>query len=193
MLSQGLAPSVEHREESDLGAKVLGVSSDLEEGLRRRAEERLVDHALVLKRQGSNLLREGKDDVEVRHWQEVVLARLEPLAATGGLALGTMPVGTAVVGDLDVAALGACLDVPTEGGSSAVSDRSQNTPLGQRRRDAHGLQEFLAVGSDDVGHLQLWFRLLHGGASGNVGEQVEWGPGGRELPCRDVQIDRRRL
>jgi hypothetical protein len=42
---------------------------------------------------------QGKDDVEVRYAEQVLLAACEPALASLGLALGTVPVATGVIGD----------------------------------------------------------------------------------------------
>ena len=48
MMKQVLAPGVQHGEEADLGAQVLGIGGDGAQGLGGGAEEQAVDERLVL-------------------------------------------------------------------------------------------------------------------------------------------------
>ena len=48
MMQQVLAPGVQHREEADLGAQVLGVGGDRAQRLGGGAEQHVVDDGLVL-------------------------------------------------------------------------------------------------------------------------------------------------
>jgi hypothetical protein len=57
MNTQRLPPGVKHCEESDLGAKVLGVSRDGAQRLGGRSEQNVVDDLLVLKGNGGDGLR----------------------------------------------------------------------------------------------------------------------------------------
>ena len=57
MGTESLAPGMEHGEESDLGAQVLGVSCDSAQRLGGRSEQNVVDDLLVLKSNGGDGLR----------------------------------------------------------------------------------------------------------------------------------------
>ena len=59
------APSVEHGEKANLGAQLLGISGDSEQGLRRGPEQDAIELSLILIGDGGNLFRHGKDHVEV--------------------------------------------------------------------------------------------------------------------------------
>ena len=48
MMEQVLAPSVKYGEKADLGAKVLGISGDGEQGLRRGPEQDAIELSLIL-------------------------------------------------------------------------------------------------------------------------------------------------
>ena len=48
MMLQGLAPGVEHGDEADLGAEMLGIGGDRAQRLGRRPEQDGVDRLLVL-------------------------------------------------------------------------------------------------------------------------------------------------
>jgi hypothetical protein len=48
MVMEVLSPGVKHGEEADLGTEMSGVGSDLEQGLRGGAQQKMVDNLLVL-------------------------------------------------------------------------------------------------------------------------------------------------
>jgi peroxiredoxin len=56
MMKQVRAPSVKHGEKADLGAQVLGISGDGEQGLRRGSEKNAIELSLILVGDGGNLL-----------------------------------------------------------------------------------------------------------------------------------------
>jgi hypothetical protein len=70
---------VEHGEEADFGAQMLGIGSDGAQGFGRGLEENTVDHLLVLVGDGGNLFRHRKDNVEVLTVEQLCLAVSDPL------------------------------------------------------------------------------------------------------------------
>ena len=148
MVQQVLAPGVQHGEEADLGAQVLGVGGDRAQGLGRRAEQDAVDDLLVLVGDGGDFLRHGEDDVEVLGVEELGAAILQPLGAGQRLALRAVPIPAAVVGDALVAALIALLDMAAQRRRAAALDRGHDAalrrgqgrvvPLDDRRRRSGG-------------------------------------------------------
>ena len=73
VMHQSLAPGVQHGDEADLGAQVLGIGGDRAQGLGGGAEQDVVDDGLVLVGDRRDLLRHGEDDVEVLDRQELGL------------------------------------------------------------------------------------------------------------------------
>ena len=63
VMEQVRAPGVEHGKKADLGAEVLGISGDGEQGLRRGSKQDAVELPLVLIGNRCNLFRYGKDHV----------------------------------------------------------------------------------------------------------------------------------
>ena len=57
MMEQVLTPGVEHGEKANLGAQVLGISGDSEQGLRRGPEQDAIELSLILIGNCCNLLR----------------------------------------------------------------------------------------------------------------------------------------
>ena len=80
VMGQGLSPGVQHRQKADLRAEMLGVGGDGAQCLRRRPEQDVVDHGLVLERDHLDLGRHGEHDVEIRHVEQLRLAVLQPFA-----------------------------------------------------------------------------------------------------------------
>ena len=93
---------------------MLGIGCDREQGFRRRAEQQVVDHRLVLVGDWSDLGGQRKDDVEVADRQQIGLAGRKPILCRRTLTLWAMAVATRVVGDAAVAAILAALDMPAE-------------------------------------------------------------------------------
>ena len=77
----------------------------------------------------ANLGRQREDHMEIADRQEVSLALGEPGARGRALALGTVPVTTAVIGDAPMAAVGAGLDVTAQRSRAAMLDRRHDLEL----------------------------------------------------------------
>ena len=93
-MEQVLAPGVEHGEKANLGAQVLGIGGDGEQGLGRGPEQDAIELSLILIGDSGNLFRHGKDHVEVFGVQKLGLAILEPLSPGERLAFWAMPIST---------------------------------------------------------------------------------------------------
>jgi len=90
ILLQFLIPGMEHGEETDFGAEMAGIAGDFEQGLGTGAEQQVIEDLLVLQGQRGEATRKGEDDMDIRGGQELATARLQPLVAGVGLALGTV-------------------------------------------------------------------------------------------------------
>ncbi len=78
MMAQSLAPGMKYGQEAYLGAEVFGVRGYSAQRLGGGGEQQVVDEALILQCQGSELLRQGEHYMEILDWQEVCDARLQP-------------------------------------------------------------------------------------------------------------------
>jgi len=85
---------VEHAEKADLGAEVMSIGSNFEEGGGAGLEEQAVDKALVLISERRQLVREGEDHMKVGNGQEFFAPLRQPAVARPGLTLGAVPVAT---------------------------------------------------------------------------------------------------
>jgi len=65
MEEQVLSPTVQHGEETDLRAQVLGIGGDRAQSLRRSTEENVVDQFFVLINDGGDFFRHGEHDVKI--------------------------------------------------------------------------------------------------------------------------------
>ena len=143
ILSEGSATSAwpqvcSTAEEADLCAQMLWIGGDGAQRLRRRPEQDVVDHGLVLERDDLDLRRHGEHDVEIRHVKQFRLPVRNPLGACQALALRAVAVTTRVVGDALMAAFAATFDVTAERCRAAALDRDHGTAAraGQRTRRA---------------------------------------------------------
>jgi hypothetical protein len=107
-----LAPSMEHGQQADGRAQMLGVRCDAQQRLRNGAEEDRVDDPGVLKGQPGNLLRYREDYVKLLlHRQQFSFAFGQPLGAGRCLTLRTAPISTRVIRDGAMPALVALFDM----------------------------------------------------------------------------------
>ena len=125
------APRVEHRDEADASAEMLGIGRDRERGLGRGFEQQVVDHRLVLIGDVGDLRRQCVHHMKVRHREEIGLARGQPLPGGCALALRAVPVAATVVRDLGVRALLAARDMAAKCCRAATLDRTHDLQLAE--------------------------------------------------------------
>ena len=151
---QSLPPGMQHGEEADARAQVLRVGGDGDQRFGGGVEQDVVDDRFVLKGDGGQLLRDGKDDVEVFAVEQLGLALLEPLGARQRLALGAVPIAAGAVLDVRVLAVVAPFDDAAQRRRAAGFDGLHQAVLMRRQRVS--LPVGGAVLSKDVGQLQGW-------------------------------------
>jgi hypothetical protein len=83
---------VQHSQEADRRSQAFGITCNAEQRFRRGTKQDGVDLARILQRKSSDLLRQCKNDVEVRDRQQFGIPRCEPFCARGRLTLWTVPV-----------------------------------------------------------------------------------------------------
>ncbi len=121
--------------------------------LRRRLEEQVVDHRLVVEGDGGDGGRQREDHVEKPYWQQVGLALGEPGSRRRALAFGAVPVAAAVVGDAGVAAVPAALDVAAARRCAAGLDGRHDLKLVQAQVTGVRRPPGRSVTAEDVGDL----------------------------------------
>jgi hypothetical protein len=65
MMFEFLIPGVEHTEEADFGAEMLGIASDFEEGFGTGLQQQMVQDFLVLQGERRQLMGQGEDNMAV--------------------------------------------------------------------------------------------------------------------------------
>ena len=129
MVKKSLAPSVEYREESDLSAKMLGVSRNGAQRLARGPKQNVVDDLLVLKGNGGDGLRQGEDHVKILSVEELGSTVFQPLGARQRLAFWAVAIAAAVVADAPVVTAIAAFDMTTKRRCSTELDRAHDATL----------------------------------------------------------------
>src|SRR5260370_39128042 len=94
----------------------------------------------------------AEDQMIVAHRQQFLLALGEPLFASVGLALGTVPVTTRVVGDGLIAAVGALIAMSPERSRAAACDGGEHLRLWPCQRVT--FSKPAACCTDHIGHLE---------------------------------------
>ena len=119
--------------------------------LGRRFEKHVIDDLAVSQGKGFELVRQGKDDMEIRDREELPSSCLDPLLFPEELALRTMPVPARVVGYLHVAALLALVHVPPIGRPANLYCMHDAEPV---QGELMGFSVRGAVAAEDIGHFR---------------------------------------
>ena len=112
---------MEHGEEANLGAEVLGIGGNGAQGIGGGTEQNAVDHFFVLIGDRGNLFRHRKDHMEVLGVEKFGAAVLEPFGAGQRLAFWTMPIRARVIRVALMAAPVALFEMAAENGGAADS------------------------------------------------------------------------
>jgi len=147
-------PGMKDGGDADASAKVSGIGRDRQHRLRCRPEQQIIDRRLVVEGDLRDLGGYGEHDVEVADRQQVGLALGEPGACGCALALRTMPVATAVIGDPPVAAVLTGLNVTAKSRSTTMLDRRHHPELMQAQVPGMGCPICRPRGTEDVGDLK---------------------------------------
>ena len=156
MVLQVLPPSVQHSQKADSSTEVFLVGRHLQKGLGGRPEEHPVEFTPVAQSQLGQRLGQREHDVEVRHVQQLRLARFEPTGARRGLALRAVAVAAGIVGMTLEAAAVAGKGVSTQDRRATGGDVRQRPALFGRERRAVGSQEGRPIQVDHIGHFDAF-------------------------------------
>jgi hypothetical protein len=154
VLGESLPPGVQDGGDAELGTEVLGISGELLQGSSGGAEEQVIEPARVDADQGAQGVRQGEDDVEVRHRQEQRLLRHQPLGSLGALTLRAVAIAAGVIGDVLGPTVFALLHVPTQGRRPTALDGAEDAPL--LHRDVVARTKAGAAAADHARHLESW-------------------------------------
>jgi hypothetical protein len=147
---------VEHGGEPDAGAEVFGVGRDGDQGLGGGFEQQVIDDRLVVIGDVGDRSRQGEDDMEIRHGQEIGLAVGQPFLGSSGLALWAMPIAAGVVSDAQVRAVLTALDVPAQRRCSAALDRRHDLELAEAHMAGMRGTPSRPAAAEDLRHLDRW-------------------------------------
>lgn len=153
MVGHGRAPCVEDGGDTNAGAKMLRIGGVLRQGLSCRLEQEVVDGSLVLEGDRRDLGGQREDDVEVSDRQEVGLALREPVAGRRTLAPWAVPIAAGVIGDAQMTAFVAALDMAAERGGATVLDRRHDLQFGQAQMPGPAGAPGRPGKTEDVGDL----------------------------------------
>src|SRR5207247_1956625 len=118
MVLQLVAPGVQCRQQADACSKLVGIGSDLQEGLCGGVEQQAIQFVAVAHDQSAQAMRQREDHMEVRYGQQVAALAFQPSQTLVTAALGTVAIAAGVVVITDVAAVGAAGGVAAEGCST---------------------------------------------------------------------------
>jgi hypothetical protein len=189
MMGKGLPPGVQDGDHAALGTEVVWISADQADRLGRRLEQDVVDDRFILQGDCGNRRRHREYDVEIRHRQQLGAAVGHPLGTRQALALRTVPVATAVVGDTNQAAVIALLDMTAQRGCAADLDGGHDAALIEREPTTLRGTERIAVAAEYVRHLQ---RGTHAaallGRDDLEREPIEWARRPGDQTGRDLGV-----
>ena len=158
MVLEALAPGVEHHEPANGRAEPFRIRADLEQRLRGRPKQQVVDDALVGEGETREWRWHREDDVDVAHGQELRLPRGHPGVPRRRQTPGTMPVPATVVREGRLRTLLTAIAVAAERGGAALRDRAEHMPMLRAHPRAMGVDEPIAMSAHNVGHLEGWPR-----------------------------------
>ena len=99
-----------------------------------RSEEEIVNDPRPIKRQGTELVRQGEDDVEVLDREQIGTSGFDPIGLSHGLTLGAVSVAARVIDGASVPASVAGFEVTTEGGRSTLTQVADHLVLDATHR-----------------------------------------------------------
>ena len=154
MKNQGLSPTMQYSKEADFSSQMLGIGSNSGQSLGCGTKQNVVDDLFVLVSDGSDLLGDGEDDMEIVCREDFGGSLFNPCGTRERLALGAVAICAAVVARPLVITGVAAFEMPAKGCGTTHLDRSHDTPLCHRERPIMLLTIGFAVAAEDVRHFQ---------------------------------------
>src|SRR6266849_7764681 len=109
-----LTPGMQHAEEADLCAKMLGIAGHFEECFCTGSEQEIVDDLLILQDQRSQMTRKREDHMHVLRRKKFPATLFQPTFASSCLTFRAVPISTGVVGDGAMSAASALIEMSAE-------------------------------------------------------------------------------
>lgn len=142
-MHQVLPPSVKNRDESNDGSEMPVVGGDRPQRFCGRLKQDVVDGALILEGDGSDLIRHCEHHVKIWDGKQISLTMLEPLRPCERLTLGTIPIAAGVVGDAFMSAGVASLKMSTQRRRATLLNSTHDAAL--LATDSIGVQVSIGV------------------------------------------------
>jgi hypothetical protein len=197
MLTEILAPGVEHHRDPDLAPEPLGIPTEGLQGLRGRLKQEGIDYLRISLGERVDLMGQGEDQMEIGHRQELGRARLDPALLGQRLALRAVAVAAGVITRHFCAAVITHFQMATEGRRTAVLDGLHHAVLLAAER--MGAPVRLPVFPEDLRQLHPphpgagMCGPAHGSGAGLWGQGQEIEGRGRvlQMPLCEVEIAHR--
>jgi hypothetical protein len=129
MKKQVLSPTMEYGKEADFSSQMFGIGSDGGQGLGCGSKQNVVDDLFVLVSDGSDLFRDGENDMKIVRGEDFGHSLLDPLGTREGLALWAMAVPAAVIARPFVTTAVAAFEMTAESCGATHLDGGHDTPL----------------------------------------------------------------
>jgi len=178
VMGQSRAPGVQHGGDGDTGSQVFGIGGNGQQGLGGGLEQYGVDDGLVVIGDVIDLRRQGEHDMVIFDGQQIGLTRFQPIQGRRSLTLGAMAVAARVVGDADMAAVAAGLNMAAERRRATTLDGRHHLQLAEADMAGTGHTPGRSVGAQDIRDLQMFPR------------HDAIGSGGRQLQVFERAFDR---
>jgi hypothetical protein len=149
-----LSPAVQHAEEADFRAEMLGIACDFQKGFRTGAKQEIVDDLLVLQDQWSQPVGQCEDNMDVARREKLLATCCEPAIASSCLTLGAVPISTRVVGDGAMSAASAFIEMAAERSGATPCNRQQHFDMFPTDPLAVSLDEGTSSSADEIGNLE---------------------------------------
>ena len=126
VLEKILSPGMEHTKKADVSTKMFGIGRNLQQGRGTGVKQQTVQNLLVVKHQGSQLMRQREDHMHIARREKFLATRRKPAVASTRLTLRAVPVAARVVGDGAMSTAGAFIKVAAERGSATPRNGQQH-------------------------------------------------------------------
>ena len=153
---ESLTPTVQHAEEADLRAEMLGIACDFQKGFCTGAKQEIVEDLLVLQHQGSQVTRKRENHMDVPRRKKFPATLFQPTFPSTCLTFRAMPISARVVGDGAMSAASAFIEMPAERGGTTAGNSQKHFDVLPGDPLTASLEESASRSADQIGHLQRW-------------------------------------
>jgi len=151
-----LSPAVQHAEEADFRAEMLGIACYFQKGFRAGAKQEVVDDLLVLQHQRGQVTRKREDHMDVTRRKKFPATLFQPTFPSTCLTLRAMAISTGVVGDGAMSAARAFIEMPAERGGTTPGNGQEHFDVLPGDPLTASFDECVSRSADQIGHLEEW-------------------------------------